>query len=183
MAPVLASYSFPIVYNKILGMKFKVINGYPGTPARLLAMDRGELTGACGITTSTVRSTLDAPYKEGKILLVAQAGAKKDPGFPEVPNILDEAKTPEARQSLQLLFGALDLGRPYAVAPEVPVDRIALLRRTFVETMRDPKLIDEAKKLQLDIDFMDGATTAIAAERLYTSPKMTIDGLKAALAP
>src|SRR5262249_30222963 len=108
------SYSFPTAYNRILGTKFKVINGYAGTPARVLAMERGELMGACGITTSTVRSTLDAVYKAGKVRLIAQAaGGAVDPGFPDVPNILDEARTPDQRQMLELLFVALELGRPY----------------------------------------------------------------------
>lgn len=176
------SYSFPIVYNEILGTKFKVISGYPGTPERLLAMERGELTGACGITTSTLRATLAQQYKDGKILLVAQAGGQKDPTFPDVPNILDEAKTPEARQSLLFLFGTLDLGRPFAVAPEVPADRVALLQRAFVATMKDPELIEDAKKLQVDIDFMDGAKTRASVDTLYATPKSAVDVLQAALA-
>lgn len=176
------SYSFPIVYNEILGTKFKVISGYPGTPERLLAMERGELTGACGITTSTLRATLAQQYKDGKILLVAQAGGEKDPTFPSVPNILDEAKTPEARQSLLFLFGTLDLGRPFAVAPEVSADRVALLQRAFVATMKDPELIEDAKKIQVDIDFMDGAKTRASVDVLYATPKAAVDVLQAALA-
>ena len=175
------SYSFPIVYNEILGTKFKVISGYPGTPERVLAMERGELTGACGITTSTLRATLSQPFKEGKILLIAQAGGEKDQTFPNVPNILDEAKTPEARQSLLFLFGTLDLGRPFAVAPEVPADRVALLQRAFVAAMKDPALIEDAKKLQVDIDFMDAAKTKASVDRLYATPKSAVDVLQAAL--
>ena len=90
----------PTVYNELLGTKLKIIAGYPGTPARLLAMERGELHGACGISTSTIRSTLDQPFKEGKIRVIVQAGIGKDPGFPNVPNIIEEAKTPEVREAL-----------------------------------------------------------------------------------
>jgi tripartite-type tricarboxylate transporter receptor subunit TctC len=175
------SYSFPIVYNEILGMKFKVISGYPGTPERVLAMQRGELTGACGITTSTLRATLAQPFKEGKLLLVAQAGGEKDPMYPDVPNILDEAKTPEARQALSFLFGTLDLGRPFAAAPEVPADRVALLQKAFVETMKDPETVEDAKKLSLDIDYMDGAKTRASVEKLYATPKDVVEKLHAAL--
>ncbi len=84
------SYSFPKVYNELLGMKLKIVVGYPGTPERLMAMERGELTGACGISTSSLSSTLATPLKDGKIRIVAQAGAHKDPRYPNVPNILDE---------------------------------------------------------------------------------------------
>src|SRR5258705_329571 len=78
------SYSFPVMYNDLLGTKFKVIVGYPGPPERYLAMERGELDGACGITTSTLRAVLAEPFRDGKILLLAQAGSVKDPQFPEV---------------------------------------------------------------------------------------------------
>jgi hypothetical protein len=85
-------------------MKFKVISGYPGTPERLLAMERGELTGACGITTTTFRSVLAQPAKEGKVFIGAQGGVQKDPRYEDVPNILDEAKTPELHQAFEFLY-------------------------------------------------------------------------------
>ena len=60
------SYSFPQVYKEILGMKLKIIAGYPGTPQRILAMERGELTGACGISTSSLSSGLAAPSRKAR---------------------------------------------------------------------------------------------------------------------
>jgi len=101
------SYSFPIIYNEILGTKLKVIAGYSGTPDRILAMERGELHGACGITTTSYRSVLEQPVKQGKVVMIAQAGGQKDPEFSDVPNMLDRAKTAEDRQALSFLFSAL----------------------------------------------------------------------------
>lgn len=175
------SYSFPIIYNEILGTKFKVIAGYPGTPERALAMERGELHGACGITTSTLRATLAQPYKEGKILLLAQGGAKKDPTFPDVPNMLDEAKTPEAHQALEFMLGTQEMGRAFATAPETPADRVAFLRQVFDRTIRDAELLEDAKKLQLDIDPMDGDACTAAIERMYATPTAIVERIQAAL--
>jgi tripartite-type tricarboxylate transporter receptor subunit TctC len=177
------SYSFPVIYNDLLGTKFKVIVGYPGTPERYLAMERGELDGACGITTSTLHSVLAEPFRDGKILLLAQAGSAKDPQFPDVPNILDEAKTPEVRQALQFMYAALDLGRPLAVPAETPPDRVALLRRAFEQAMRDPDLIAEAGKLKLDLHWVSGADTETAVAQLYKTPEPVIARLQKALAP
>jgi tripartite-type tricarboxylate transporter receptor subunit TctC len=177
------SYSFPVVYNDLLGTKFKVIVGYPGTPERYLAIERGELDGACGITTSTLRAVLTEPLRDGKILLVAQAGSVKDPQYPNVPNILDEAKNPETRQALQFLFATLDLGRPFAAPAETPSDRVALLRRAFEQTMRDPDLVAEAGKLKLDVSWVNGAETASAIDQLYATPESVVKKLQAALAP
>ena len=177
------SYSFPVIYNALLGTKFKVIVGYPGTPERYLAMERGELDGACGITTSTLRAVLAEPFRDGKILLLAQAGSVKDPEFPKVPNILDEAKTPETRQALQFMYAALDLGRPLAVAAETPPDRVALLRRAFDQAMKDPELIADAGKLKLDVNWVNGADTEAAVAELYKTPATVIERIQKALAP
>jgi tripartite-type tricarboxylate transporter receptor subunit TctC len=176
------SYSFPVVYRELLGMKFKVISGYPGTPERMLAMERGELTGACGITTTTYRSVLGPAAKEGKIVMVAQAGTGKDPTYPEVPNILDQAKTPEMRQALEFLFVPLGLGRPLAVAPEVPKDRVAILSKAVAQAMRDSEFLEDAKKVQIDIEPMDGPTTAKMVDQLYATPESVVSKLQAALA-
>ena len=176
------SYSLPIVYNELLGTKFKVISGYAGTPERVLAMERGELTGACGINTSTFRSVLPQPYREGKLLLVAQAGETKDPAYPDVPNMLDQAKTPEAREALAFLFAPLSLGRSFATAPETPTARVALLRRAFNAAMKDPALIQDAEKLLIDIELMDGETNSKMIAQLYSTPESVVAKLQAALA-
>jgi tripartite-type tricarboxylate transporter receptor subunit TctC len=176
------SYSLPIVYNELLGTKFKVISGYAGTPERVLAMERGELTGACGINTSTFRSVLSQPYREGKLLLVAQAGETKDPAYPDVPNMLDQAKTPEVREALAFLFAPLSLGRSFATAPETPANRVALLRRAFNAAMKDPALIEDAKKQVIDIELMDGETNAKMIAQLYATPGSIVAKLQAALA-
>jgi tripartite-type tricarboxylate transporter receptor subunit TctC len=172
---------FPTIYNQLLGTRLKVIAGYPGTPSRIVAMEQGELQGACGISTSTIRSTLDQVYRQGKIRVIVQAGIGKDPGFPDVPNIIEEAKSPEARESLGFLMEGLELGRPFAVAPETPADRVALLRRAFSSTMADPELVAEAKKLQLDINRRDAAATETAVARLYATPRSALERLAGAL--
>ena len=175
------SYSFPLVHNEILGTKFKVITGYPGSPDRMLAMERGELTGNCGINTSSIMATLARQYSEGTIRVLLQAAMRKDPRFPDVPNMLDEAKTPADRQALEYMYATLELGRPFVSAPETPPDRVALLRRAFDQAMKDSGLVEEAKKLQLDLNTMTGAESAASVERLYATPKAVIDRVQAAV--
>lgn len=95
------SYSFPVVYRELLGMKFKVISGYPGTPERMLALERGEITGACGISLSLFQSQFGRLAAEGKVRLVAQGALRADQRYAGVPNILDQAKTPDVRDALE----------------------------------------------------------------------------------
>jgi tripartite-type tricarboxylate transporter receptor subunit TctC len=175
------SYTFPVVYRELLGMKFKVISGYPGTPERLLALARGEINGACGISTTMFRSQLAGLAREGKIRLIAQGSAHKDPMYPDVPNILDQAKTPELRQALEFLYAPLALGRSLAAPPETPKDRLDVLRQATLATLKDPEFLEDAKKLNIDIEPMDAFETAQVVERMFATPPAIVARIRAAL--
>lgn len=173
------SDSFPIAYQKILGMKFKVIPGYQGTPDRIIAMLRGEVNSACGITISTFQSQVINFARAGKVILVAQAGLHKDPRYPDLPNMLDQAKTPEAKQMMRLLFTPLALGRPIAAPPGTPSDRVAVLRKALTDTLADPDFQAIAKKVHIDVQSMTGEETARAVESMSEASPAVIAQLKA----
>lgn len=175
------SFSFPTVYNDVLGTKFKIIMGYKGTADRVLAMERGEIQGACGLTTGTFRATLEQPYKEGKLKLVAIAGLSKEPNFPDVPNILSEAKTPEQRQALEFLFAQMEIGRAMAAPPGTPQGRVDILRKGFDETVKDKDFLAEAEKLKLDISPISAAETASVVEKFYATPAAVVQKVRGAL--
>jgi tripartite-type tricarboxylate transporter receptor subunit TctC len=176
------SYSFPVVYRELLGMKFKVISGYPGTPERMLALERGELSGACGISLSLFRSQFSRLVEDGHIRLVAQGAVRKDERYSDVPNILDQAKTPEIRQALEFLYLPLALGRSLAAPPETPADRLKILRDASRATMNDPDFLEEAKKLDIDIEPMGADETGALVDQLFATPPATVARIEAALA-
>jgi tripartite-type tricarboxylate transporter receptor subunit TctC len=177
------SFTFPLAYRDLLGMKFKVIAGYPGTPERMLAVERGELDGFCGISLSTFRSQLADQAVSGKIRLIAQASTRKDPRYPDVPNILDQAKTPELRQALEFLFIPLTLGRALAAPPDTPSDRLEILRSATMRAMRDPEFVEDVKKLNFDIEPMDAEETAKVANRLFATPAEAVARIRATVGP
>ena len=177
------SYSFPVVYRDLLGMKFKVISGYPGTPERMIALERGEITGACGISLSLFQSQFSRFVKEGKIRLIAQGAIHSDPRYPDVPNILDQAKTPELRQALEFLYLPLALGRSLAAPPETPKDRLDVLREAVAKTMRDPDFLADARKLDIDIAPMSADETQAAVDRLFATPAAVVARIEKALSP
>jgi tripartite-type tricarboxylate transporter receptor subunit TctC len=176
------SYSFPVVYRELLGMKFKVISGYPGTPERMLALERGEITGACGISLSLFRSQFSRLVEEGRIRLIAQGGITTDTRYPDLPNILDQAKSPELRQALEFLYLPLALGRSLAAPPETPANRLEILRNAIRETMNDPEFLEDAKKLDIDIAAMSADETKTMVDRLFATPPAVIARIDAALA-
>lgn len=177
------SYSFPVVYRELLGMKFKVISGYPGTPERMIALERGEITGACGISLSLFHSQFGRLVKEGRIRLIAQGAVHADPRYPDVPNIFDQAKTEDVRRALEFLYLPLSLGRSLAAPPEIPKDRLAVLRTATAETLKDPDFLAEANKLDIDIAPMSAEETQAMVDRLFTTPPAVVARIEKALSP
>jgi tripartite-type tricarboxylate transporter receptor subunit TctC len=175
------SASIPIIYNEFLGTKFKVILGYTGTPQRILAMESGELQANCGFTTVSLRATAGQAFRDGKLVMIAQGGMTKDPAYPDLPNMLDEAKTPEARSALEFVFLQGDLGRPYAAPPGLPADSAKRLRNAFDATARDGEFLAEAEKLKLDINAIGGAAMEASVERLYATPRPIVERVGAAM--
>jgi tripartite-type tricarboxylate transporter receptor subunit TctC len=175
------SYSFPVVYRELLGMKFKVISGYPGTPERIVALERGELTGACGISLSLFRMQFGRLVSQGRIRLIAQGAVQKDPRYPQLPNILDQAKTPDVRRALEFLYLPLALGRSLAAPAGIPKDRLDVLRKATADTMQDADFRNDAKKLDIDIAPMSAEETTAMVNRLFDTPPAVVARMKAVL--
>lgn len=174
------SFSFPNIYNEILGTKFKIIMGYKGTSDRVLAMERGEIHGGCGFFIATFRTTFAQQHKDGKLKLAAIAALSPDPNFPEVKNILDEAKTPEQRQAFEFLFAQMEISRAMAAPPGIPQDRLEALRRGFEATVKDGEFLADAAKLQLEISPISGAATAAVVEKFYGTPDHIVQKIRRA---
>jgi tripartite-type tricarboxylate transporter receptor subunit TctC len=175
------SFSFPAVFNAILGTKFKIILGYRGTPVRILSMERGELHGACGLTTTTIKARLGRQLKEGKIRVLAIAGNNPDPAFKHVPNMLDQAKGPEDRAALKFLFSQMQVARMFAAPPGTPKDRVAILRKAFAAAMKDPAFIKDAKRTKTDVVWSTGTSASKVVDGLYASDPEVVARVSAAL--
>jgi tripartite-type tricarboxylate transporter receptor subunit TctC len=162
---------FPRIANGVLGTKMKIVTGYPGGNDVSLAMERGEVQGRCGWSWSSVLATRKEWYDSKKINVLVQLSLAKHPDLPDVPLILDLAKTPEQKQILTLVFARQALGRPYLAPPGVPQDRAAALRKAFMDTMKDPEFLAEADKAKLEITPISGEEVQkIVVEAYKTDP-------------
>jgi tripartite-type tricarboxylate transporter receptor subunit TctC len=162
-----ATYDFPVVLNNVLRTKFKLVKGYAGSAALRLAMERGEIEGFCGVGYNSMRT---AGLVDGKANILLQIGLTKSPRMPGVPFIFDYAKSEEDRGIFRLVFGWLDLERPIAAPPGVPVDRIAALRAAFDSAMRDPALLADAEAANLGIEPMSGRAITAFIDDAYRTP-------------
>jgi tripartite-type tricarboxylate transporter receptor subunit TctC len=177
-----ATDQFPLVTNAVLGTKFKVVSGYPGTREVNLALDRNEVQGNGAITWASIKSTMTAMLAEKRINLIVQFGLKVHPELPQVPYALSYAKAAEQRDALMLLFAVQEFGRPYIAPPGLPAPVAAALRQSFSATMADPAFLDEAKRRGLDIDPTPGDEIDALVRRLYETPSPTVQRVRAIFA-
>ena len=147
---------FPRVMNGVLDTKMKVIIGYPGGNDVNLAMERGEVQGRCGWSWSSVKSTQQKWLDDKKINVLVQLSMKKHPDLPNVPSVMDAAKTDEQKQILKLIFARQVMGRPFMAPPNVPADRVKALRDGFWAAMQDKEFLEEADKAKLEITPVKG---------------------------
>ena len=168
------TYQFPSLLNNMFGAKFKIVGGYPGGNEINLAMERGEVQGRCGIPWSTVKATRRDWIDEKKVSFLMQFSLAKHPDLPNVPLVTDLAKTDEQRQILKLIFGRQVMGRPFALPPGVPQDRVEALRKAFMETMADKDLLAEAATMKLEVKPVSGEKIEDLVDGIYksTSPEV-----------
>ena len=181
-APGSTQYDYPKLAEKLFGWKFKVITGYEATPKIHLAMERGEVHGTWA-NWSTLKAISEQWIKDKKIRILAQWALRQHPEMPDVPLILDQAKTPEQKQSLDLALARLEFGRPFFMPPNVPAERVNAIRRAFDAVMKDKEFLDEADKLKIEIDPLGGEQVAALIEQIYKTPAATVERVRDAMAP
>ena len=162
---------FPKILNGVLGTKFKIVTGYPGGNDVTMAMERGEVNGRCGWSWSSVLATHKRWVDDKSIAVLAQLSLSKHPDLPDVPLIMDFAKSEDQQQIFKLIFARQVMGRPYLAPPGVPADRAAALRQAFMDTMKDPEFLAEAEKSQLEITPVPGEEVEKLVKDLYQTPK------------
>jgi tripartite-type tricarboxylate transporter receptor subunit TctC len=169
-APTSDIYRFTAVLKNVLGARIRMVSGYPGMPGVTLALQRGEVSGACGFTATALRTRLAPALQNGQMKLLVQLGGAPTSEFGKVPNAFDYARTDEARELLDYFFGALRLGRLIAVPPGVPNERLHALRTAFASVLRDPAFLAEASKLNLVIDAASATDLQTQMVRLSKYP-------------
>ena len=161
---------FPKIANGVLGTKMRVITGYPGGNEVGLAMERGEVQGRCGWSWSSVKSTHQKWYDDKKFSILVQLALDKHPELPNVPLIVDLAKTEEQRQILRLIFARQVMGRPFVAPPNVPRERADALRKAFMDTMTDKDFLADAEKAQMEITPVHGTEIDKLVKEIHATP-------------
>jgi tripartite-type tricarboxylate transporter receptor subunit TctC len=165
------SVTVPYVLRNILGLKFKVIAGFPGGSEMNLAMMRGEVDGRGTFTWTSLKPHYKEWVESGELAILLQQGLRKHPDIAGAPLVTELAETEDQRRLLELQFTAFELGRPYFVADGVPAGRVTALRRAFDQVMKDRDLHADAAKQELEINPSAGEEMQAILTRIYATPK------------
>jgi len=170
------TYQYPALLNHMFGAKFRMVLGYAGGNEINLAMERGEVQGRCAIPWSTVKATRRSWIDDNKVSLLMQYSLGKHADLPNVPLVMDLAKTAEQRTILTLIFGRQVMGRPFVAPPGVPKDRVDALRKAFMETMVDREFLAEAEHAKFEVTPVPGEKIESLVRDVYrnTTPELAV---------
>ena len=172
----------PAIYNAVLGTKFKVVHGYLGGAHIDLAMKRGEVDGRGNNTWAGYKATMPNEIRDGLLNVLIQTGLKKDRDLLHVPLFLDRVKGDPAREPIaSFMSKAVAIARPVASPPGVPPERVAILRRAFDATLRDPVFLAEAARLNAEIDPLTGEQVQDIVAQVLATPKPIINQIQTTL--
>jgi tripartite-type tricarboxylate transporter receptor subunit TctC len=147
---------YPLMLNSLLGSKFKIVQGYEGGNSVDMAMERGEVQGRGSMTWTALKGGHPDWVRDKKVNILVQIGKQKHPELADVPLLDDLAKTDEQRQIFRLFSSVAGLGYPFVAPPGLSPERLEVLRRAFLATMRDKKFQDEARRLEMETTWETG---------------------------
>jgi tripartite-type tricarboxylate transporter receptor subunit TctC len=159
-----------LAMNRLIGTRIRLIPGYPSARDFVLASERGETDG--GASTFIGLSQLFGAYlAEKKLNILLQFALQRDRAMPDVPTVLEMTRDPEAREVFRFLVATDEIGRTVFTAPNVPPQRLALLRTALTRMLADPEFRAEAEALKLPLAPKSGEDMqAVVADTFSISP-------------
>ena len=182
-APGSTTDDVPKLIKVALGLPIQMVEGYSGTSKIRLAAESGEIDGGCWAWES-IKPTWGKGIESGQARVVMQTMLQSHPELKHVPLASKYAKTEEARELLNVVNGPYGvLARHYSIPPGTPKERLKVLQKAFMETLRDPELLAEAKKSKLEIEPVDGPSVTKLMADLYNLKPATQAKLKEIVIP
>ncbi|MDB5572399.1 MAG: efflux transporter protein [Hyphomicrobiales bacterium] len=178
------TFDFPTALNSVLGAKMKIVTGYKGSREVTLAVERGEVQGICGVGWSTIKVQYPDVLKSE---LFARVFAQEDmKGHPQltaagVPLMIDLARSESDRKVMEVFYAQNAFARPLILPQAVPAPVVETLRRALDATMKDPELLAEAEKMNIDVIPSTGEQVQDLVARMYRTDAETVERVKKTL--
>jgi len=173
-------YDLPLIMNKTLGTNFEVISGYTGTSTTRVALQKRELQAFCSQWESmrvTARAMLDAPGDDKLIPFIINERSWEDPEVKNLPTFKEAIKDPKKYSIYESWAFQMDFQRAFSLPPGTPKDRLEILRKAFVATLKDPELLKDAAKSKLVITPVPGEKVEKLVEAILNMPREAKESL------
>ena len=178
-----SSVDYAIMARDMFGLNFKIVTGYKASNDVKLAMERGEVQGTFANGWSSIKTAEPEWLRDKKIRIIVQHGLRKLPELPDVPLFIDLAQNEADRQALVFMLARQEVAKPYFAPPDLPPERLAILRRAFDATVRDPKFVALAAKANVALEGpMTGDEVAALVAKVAQTPPAVIQRVTRMLA-
>jgi tripartite-type tricarboxylate transporter receptor subunit TctC len=172
------SQTYPQVLARLFGWKLRIVQGYPGSRDMNLAVERNE---AHGTFISYDTAAREPTFTDGSRRLLVQGAMTPDERMKDVPTLAGLAQSEAEQRAVDFFLLRAGMGRPFVVAPGVPPERLNALRDAFAAALRDPDLIEESKKLRLNISYVPPDALQTLVEKAYGVDAQTLERVRQTL--
>ena len=146
----------PALIREVMGLPIQLVAGYKGTADIRLAFNNGEIHGVAN-SWQSIRATWRNELESGQLNIVLHVALKSHPELTKYPLAGEMVKNEDGKKLLQAILQVHGASvRPYLLPPNTPKDRVQLLRKAFVDTMKDENLLAEAQKGNIEINPVNG---------------------------
>jgi tripartite-type tricarboxylate transporter receptor subunit TctC len=180
-------YLLAKIMDEAFKAKLNTVSGYQGGAEIDIAVERGEIVcRGMDIPPHFGREPFDSWHKKGFDRHILQSGPKRDPRMGDAPTLfelMDQFKTPEVMRGVaRVILASGDFGRPMLIGPGNPPDRVKMLRDAYAKAMRDPGLVEEVKKGQMDMEHTPGEELQALMKEMMNQPREVVERVKKVLA-
>ena len=171
--------------KKTAGAQYDVVSGYSGTAEIALAMERGEIDGACGWDWSSFKSQRPDWIRDNKVNLLLQVGLEPNAELTRmgVPAVFKYVTNEDDRKVVELVIAQQVFQRSYIAPPGLAAEQLEALRAAFDATMRDKEFLADAETMRIDISPLPGAKVQELVQKIYTAPKDIVARARQAINP
>jgi tripartite-type tricarboxylate transporter receptor subunit TctC len=176
-------YILARLIEETLDAKIESVLGYPGGSEIDLAVEKGEVV-CRGLTAAPYfgREPFISWRKRNFVNVLIYGGVKRDPRIPDTPTIyeiFDQQKTPEeSRRVADVILRGGDFGRPWVMPPNTPPEAVKTMRAAYAKAMKDPALLDEAKRGKMEVEYVPGEELEKLAQKMLSQPPGVVARVK-----
>ena len=177
-------WDYPHFLNALAGTRFEVVSGYPGPADAMIAVERGEADGICGLELSTVRNLRPEWIGTDKANVFLQIGMEPHAemtrlGVPDMWQFIPA----DNRKVVELIVAQQAFQRPFLAPPGTPPDQLKMLRAAFMSVWKDPEALADAAKMKIDVNPKSGDEVAALVRSIYDAPKDIVARMAKSIRP